>query len=696
MKRIIKNIFLGGIVLFMIVSAVISVVSFLILRDSLNNSKQYFNLEKINTQPNSMVYDKNQNYVSDLSEDSLITVTYEELPQILIDAFISVEDARFFSHKGIDGPRTINAIVGTYFYNSDSGGSTITQQLVKNTLLNEKILADPDYKYSEQRKIDEWILAFSLEKEISKEDIFTSYVNNAIDYGRFTGIGTASKRFFNKNVSELTLPEAALLSGIPQLPSENNPFENMETATKRYQTVLSLMKRHGFITQEEYDACISIPLSDLIIKNQDEVLNPNAAYYSGVSEELKQLFPESEENDFLKNYNIYTFLEQDKQQLANDIMNTDNYVDWTSAVTELYGTTFTEEENLNFQGAFTVIDLETGGIPALGTARNFNKIGVNYATTGFRSPGSSIKPILDYTPAVEKFNWSANHLLNDAPTYYSDGSQVFNYNNGSYKGNITMKKAIADSTNTTAVQALKSTGIEYASNIAYNMGITQANPSINTLYESASLGGGLETTTKEMAAAYGTLATGGIKREGRFIERIENMNGEIIYQYIPETKNVIKKSTAATLTEALIYSRNYGTPASYDRKQVSQKIEFAAKTGTSSYSIEDRNAYSISSSAEKDHWIVGYSPKYSIASWSGLNVENEETLLRTGGNKNATKHITSYMLASFMNNIEHNSETFNFLKESNSENEVSNNNDNNTNTNTTSVEKTKNNNVSIG
>lgn len=629
-------------------------------------------LEKVKTPYNTIVYDHVGNEVADLAEDSLIMVeSYDELSQSLIDAFSATEDARFLNHRGIDGPRTVKAVLGTYIFQSgESGGSTITQQLVKQTLLADKIALDEQYKFTEQRKIDEWMLSFLLEKEMTKEEILVSYLNNAINYGRFTGVGTAARRYFNKTVSELTVPEAALLAGIPQLPAENNPFYAIDTATERYQEVIGLMEYHDYITADEAKAALNMPLADLVVRNQDAFTNQNAAYFTAVEAELAEIF-KGEENDegspvYYTNYRVYTALNQEQQAFANQIMETNDYVDWDTAVYYTYGSEYTYDEGMNFQGAFTVVDVNTGAIPAVGASRNVRETGLNIAVTGYRSPGSSIKPIVDYTPAVEKLNWGAQQVLNDRVTYYSGtSSQVYNYNYGAHSGFVTMEYAIAESLNTTAVQAIQQVGLEDAAKIATSMGITKAYPLYQQglLGEAAALGGGLEVTTKELAAAYATLGNGGYYNTPHTVTKVEDIvTGEVIWEYNAETdrQQVLKESTAATMTQALIHTRTSGTVAR-GRKQVSYNIQFAAKTGTSSYSSDEINAYGVSAYAEKDHWHVGYSPTYSIAAWTGLSVEGEEVLLRTGGNSNNNKAVGSYLMASWMNEFGNDGASFSFL-----------------------------------
>ncbi|GBU10964.1 hypothetical protein AwErysi_05800 [Erysipelotrichaceae bacterium] len=630
---------------------------------------------KVETPETTKVFDMNDELVADLAEDALIMVTYDQIPESLKDAFMSVEDARFLTHKGIDGPRTLSAILDSYvFKNGVSGGSTLTQQLVRNTLLMDKIAKDATYKKSEQRKIDEWILSYELEKKMDKNEIFTAYVNNAINYGRFTGVGTAARRYFNKSVSELTVAESALLAGIPQLPLENNPYEHIDTATSRFNMVIDSMYRHNFIMEAEADAMRNIPLADLVIRNQEDFLNPHTAYFSAIEKELQEIFDEDEEEEttlrsYYRNYKIFTHLNQEQQQFANEIMDTENYVDWEDAVYNTYGAEHTEEEALNFQGAFTVVNTKDGGIPAIGAARNIKKTnGVNIAVEGYKSPGSSIKPIIDYAPLVEKFDWASNHIMNDKVTYYSGtNSQVYNYNQGGYKGFVTMEKAIADSLNTTAVQAMQLVGVDYAVTKAAQMGLTRAKPLLDKglIGEASALGGGLEATTKEMAGAYATMGNAGYYNKPHIIKRIENMEGEVVYEYNPEQKQILKESTAATMTEALIYTRQNGTPASGARKQVGRGVNFAAKTGTSSYSQGEISEYGVSSFAEKDHWIVGYSPEFSIAGWTGLAVEGEDVLRRTGGNSNDNKGVGSYMIAAWMNEFAPTNTSFDFINAAN-------------------------------
>ena len=663
-------------VLIFIGSLGVGVLAIMIYKDAMDDLP-VVDATKVITQPNSIVLDANDEVVDDLAEDASIIVTKENLPAALVDAFSAIEDARFLVHKGIDGPRTIKAVLGTYILRTgDSGGSTISQQVVKNTLLADKIAREgTDYKNSPKRKIDEWLLTYELEKVMSKEEIFMSYLNNVVTFGRFTGVGTAAKRFYNKDISELTLGEAALLAGIPQLPYENNPFHAIDSATERYQVVIDQMYYHNYITVEQRDALKYIPLSDLLTREHENSLNENLAFFSAVQLEIEELgiYETQEEGAplYYRNLKIFTTLNREQQDFANYLMETNEAIDWNSSAAILYGDGMTQEENYNFQGAFTVVNTKTGAIPAIGASRNIREDGYNIAIEGARSPGSSIKPIIDYAPVVEEYDWGVEHVMNDRVTYYSGtNSQVFNYNGGDHAGFVTMQYALAQSLNTTAVQAMQLVGAERAGEIAGKMGISKAAilSAQGTLPEAAALGGGLEVTTKELAGAYATLGNGGYYNKPHTIRRIETMDGEVIYDYATAnpSKQVIKESTAATITQALIHTRWSGTPAS-GRKQVSGDITFAAKTGTSSYSGDEIADYGVPRSAEKDHWIVGYSPEYTIATWTGLAVEDAETLIRTRGNVNANKDVGSYMMATWINQFSPSGTSFSFLGAQNSD-----------------------------
>jgi penicillin-binding protein 1A len=618
---------------------------------------------------NSIVYDKDDKPVNALAEEAFIAVTYDDLPQAFIDAISATEDARFFNHNGIDGPRTIEAVfVNLLRDDITSGGSTITQQLIKMTSLQDRILdkeTGQKYKNSNERKAHEMMLAHQLEQLLTKEEILTAYANS-IGYGRFVGVGTAAKRYFNKDVSNLTLPEAALLAGIPQSSSSNDPYRYMEEGTERYQTVINLMTRHGYISEEQATALKYIPLSNILLTNQNEFINKNKAYFDSIEAELNDLFNVKVDHEagesfpyYYTGLKIFSALDIQQQNQADKTMNTEDVVPYSTMLNNLWGNTTDEDSNL--QAAFAVINVKNGEIPAIGASRNYD--GYNMALHGYRSPGSAIKPLIDYAPGMEKFGWGPLKSFVDDRTYYSGSrNEIFNFTNSVSGKAVTINTAIAQSLNTVAVRAIQEIGVEYAGNFVNNIGITRAGELLaqHDLYESAALGGGLELTPVQMAGAYAAFANAGKYNRPHFIRRIENENGDVLYEYKNEPVQMMSPQTAQNITTSLQYARRVGTPAGGGRRQVSNEINFAAKTGTSSYGTDERYAYSLSGSAEKDHWIVGYSPEYSIAVWTGFNIEDGAFLQKTRGNVNANKQYGSYILSDWMNKFAPRRTEFNF------------------------------------
>jgi len=621
------------------------------------------------TMSNSIVYDRHNKPVNSLAEEAFIAVTYDDLPQAFIDAIAATEDARFFNHHGIDGPRTIEAVLVNLLRDDiTSGGSTITQQLIKMTSLQDRILdkeTGTRYKNSNERKAHEMILAYQLEQLLTKEEILTAYANS-IGYGRFVGVGTAAKRYFNKDVSNLTLPEAALLAGIPQSSSSNDPYRYMEQGTERYHTVLDLMARHGYITQDQCEAVKYIPLSNILLTNQTDFINKNKAYFDSIEAELNNIFNVKVDIDagesfpyYYTGLKIFSALDVEQQTEADMLMNTEEVVPYSTMLNNLWGDTTGENDNL--KAAFAVIDVKNGEIPAIGASRNYD--GYNMALHGYRSPGSAIKPLIDYAPGMEKFGWGPNKSFVDDRTYYSGSrNEIFNFSQSVSGKAVTINTAIAQSLNTVAVRAIQEIGVEYAGNFVNSLGIIRAGELLqqNDLYESAALGGGLELTPVQMAGAYAAFANAGQYHPPHFVRRIENENGDILYEYKNEPVQMMSPQTAANITTSLKYARRTGTPAGGGRRQVSSDINFAAKTGTSSYGTDERYAYGLSGSAEKDHWIVGYSPEYAMAVWTGFNVEDAKFLRKTRGNVNANKQYGSYILADWMNKFAPRQTKFNF------------------------------------
>lgn len=556
----------------------------------------------------SVMYDKNGEIVANFKGTYYEPIEYNQLADVYIDAVVATEDANFFVHNGVDVKRIAASLVSNIIANDIvGGGSTITQQLLKSTTLSSE--------QTYERKIYEAILALELEQKMSKEEIFEAYVNT-INFGPVYGVGSAARYYFNKSVSELTLPEAAMLAGIPQLPSYHNPYLDIQTATERYQTVLTLMVRHGYITEADASTAKQMPLADLL---QESEYSNSSAYYTYMSAVTDEILEKTDFDPTTQQLNIYTNLDTNMQDYANDLLD--------SGLIE-----FPDDQ---YQAAFVFSDTQTGQVYAIGGGRGQNSsFGFNFATEGGRQPGSTIKPLLDYGPGIERYKWSSHQLFTDEEYQYSDGVKFYNYD-FSYKGDMSMTEAIADSRNVTAVKAFQEVGAAYADQFIKKLGIDFGEP----LHEAYALGGGKEVTPLQMAGAYATFGNGGKYNEPYFVTKITDNNGNVLYEHTATNEQVMSAGTAEIMNNMLLYSTNAGLAG---RGSISG-MSVAAKTGTTTYAQETIDSLGLPNNADKDHWFVGYTPEYTMAVWGGYDTVSAEYY-----NKFANAPIVSSIFRSMM------------------------------------------------
>ena len=339
-----------------------------------------FDPNALANQDQTIIYDSNDNVIAKLGMEKRESVKYDDLPQVLIDAIVATEDSRYFQHNGVDGARFLKASIGQLLGNSDAGGaSTITMQVVKNNLTSTDQTIVRKFK-------DVYLSVFFMEKKYTKEEIMEFYVNDSLLGGNVYGVQEASKYYFGKNVSELSLPEAALIAGLFQSPNGYNPYNNPEEAQGRIKTVLKLMVRHGYITQEEADIANSIDVKSLLVGSSDE--NNYQGFIDTVVNEVKE---KTDNDPYLVSMEIHTTMNADMQSGINDILAGKGY-SW---------------KDDKVQAGITVIDVNTGAIVAIGAGRN--RVGertFNYATQAYRQPGSTAKPIFAYGPGFEYDNFS--------------------------------------------------------------------------------------------------------------------------------------------------------------------------------------------------------------------------------------------------------------------------------------------------
>ncbi|TDQ41493.1 penicillin-binding protein 1A [Aureibacillus halotolerans] len=540
--------------------------------------------EALESPLSSRIYDVNGNEIAELGAQKRTQVDIENVPDIVKNAFVSTEDVRFYSHFGVDPLRIGGAVIANFQEGFGAeGASTITQQVVKNYLLtSEKKLT---------RKIQEAWLAVKLEQQYSKDQILELYLNKILFAQDIYGVSKATEFYFDKDITsdEITIEEAALLAGLPQSPNYYNPFRNPEAAEKRRNVVINLMAKNGFITDAEAEKAKAIPVTDTIVKKEDNP-QPYDAYIDQVIEEFQK---KSDMDLYSSGLKVYTYLNPQAQQVVEESLDTNKYVQYPDA---------------QMQAGVAVVSTQNGGIAAIGGGRNQEvKRGYNYATDINRQPGSTIKPILDYGPAIEYLEWSTYHQMVDEQYTYSDGTPINNWDNR-YFGQISMRTALAESRNIPALKAIQEVGLDRAKGFAAGLGIDVG----ENIYESYSIGGFNGVSPLEMAGAYSAFGNGGVYNEPHTIAKIVFPDGTE-KTFDPEPQVAMKESTAFMISDMLKTAVQSGTGTAANVANV----PVAGKTGTSNYSDETRSKYGLPNRAVPDSWFSGYSTEYTTAIWTG-------------------------------------------------------------------------------
>lgn len=537
------------------------------------------------------LYDKDNNLIFCGNENKEWS-SLEDISPLAINATISVEDKNFYKHTGFDYFRIIKAI----FENIKAGeivqgASTITQQYARNLFLN----FDKTWK----RKWKEMWLTFELETHYSKNEILEGYLNT-INYGHgIYGISNASKFYFNKDVKELTLAEASILAGIPNSPSNYSPINNYEAAKKRQKIVLERMYNNKYISKEEMENAINEELTFYGIK--DNLNLTSLMYYQdAVMEELNKIeaIPKSYlETGGLK---IYTSLDIDAQTSLEKSIK-DNQI------------------NEEVQTAKVMMNSKTGEIIGLIGGTNYNTSEYNRALNSLRQPGSTIKPFL-YYKALESGFTSSTTFLSKETTFHFSGDKTYSpKNSGGVYGNkeISLALAIAYSDNIYAVKTHLFLGEEELVNILKKVGITSELEAVPSLPL-----GTYEVNILELTAAYATLANLGTKVTPHFINKVEDINGNILYSYDYEKGEIVLDSSYAFIINELL-------TGTYD----SNLIDYASPTCMSIIS-KLTNKYAIKSgSTDTDAWVIGFTPDIVLATWAGYDDNSKITNNIVSSNK---------------------------------------------------------------
>ena len=563
------------------------------------------------------ILDKDGELIYSLGGEKRDIITSEQVPQLLKDAITSIEDKRFYSHMGIDPIR----IAGSFLRNAKAGqitqgGSTITQQLVKLAVFSTK-KEDQTYK----RKIQEIMLSLQLERNYSKEQILTYYLNKVYMANNVYGFGTASHYYFNKELSELSLPQVALLAGMPQAPNSYDPYANADQAKERRDLVLYSMKENGKITKEQYDQAVATPVTEGLIAHNNKVDSNDKAlvYDSFVTMVLKEVQEKTGLDPYNDGLTIETTIDSKAQQRLYDIVNTNDYIQYV---------------NDKIQNAVVMLDTKTGAVRAVnGGRKQTTLLGYNRATDNSRSTGSSIKPVIDYGPAIEYLNYSTGQTIMDQRTTYSNGVELNNWD-FSHKGAMTLRTALVYSRNTTALQTFKAVGETNIKSFLNNLDIQIKNDGQDYLVESNSIGADISPI--KMAAAYATFGNYGTYSKPYTVRKVTTRDGQVT-EFKPEQKQAMKDSTAYMITDVLKDSFKYG----FATQATIPGLPTAAKTGSSNYTVEQKRAMGASDYEDiiPDSWFIGYSTDYTISAWTGYDNPYEQ-----GGGVDTTEQEYSRMI----------------------------------------------------
>nr|AGV15641.1 PBP1A [Streptococcus pneumoniae] len=570
----------------------------------------------------SKIYDNKNQLIADLGSERRVNAQANDIPTDLVKAIVSIEDHRFFDHRGIDTIRILGAFLRNLQSNSLQGGSTLTQQLIKLTYFST---STSDQTIS--RKAQEAWLAIQLEQKATKQEILTYYINKVYMSNGNYGMQTAAQNYYGKDLNNLSLPQLALLAGMPQAPNQYDPYSHPEAAQDRRNLVLSEMKNQGYISAEQYEKAVNTPITDGL-QSLKSASNYPAYMDNYLKEVINQVEEETGYNLLTTGMDVYTNVDQEAQKHLWDIYNTDEYV------------AYPDDE---LQVASTIVDVSNGKVIAqLGARHQSSNVsfGINQAVETNRDWGSTMKPITDYAPALEYGVYdSTATIVHDEPyNYPGTNTPVYNWDRG-YFGNITLQYAVQQSRNVPAVETLNKVGLNRAKTFLNGLGIDY--PSIH--YSNAISSNTTESDKKygasseKMAAAYAAFANGGTYYKPMYIHKVVFSDGSE-KEFSNVGTRAMKETTAYMMTDMMKTVLSYGT----GRNAYLAWLPQAGKTGTSNYTDEEiENHIKTSQFVAPDELFAGYTRKYSMAVWTGYS--NRLTPLVGNGLTVAAKVYRSMM-----------------------------------------------------
>ena len=541
-----------------------------------------------------IIYDKDGNQAGSLTGQKGTYVELDAISENLQNAVIATEDRSFYKNSGINYGRFFLAILTA---GRSGGGSTITQQLAKNAYLSQD--------QTVERKAKEFFLALEINKKYSKKEILTMYLNNAYFGNGVWGIEDASKKYFGVSASELTLDQSAVLAGMLKGPEIYNPLYSVENATNRRNTVLQNMVAAGYIDQATADQSAAVDIHGQLVdayegKSKDYRY---PSYFDAVINEAVNEYGLTEEDIIKNGYRIYTEMDQNYQASMQVIY--DNV--------DLFPVA---EDGTRAESGSVALDPKTGGVRAIvgrvASDQNAGFRSYNYATQSARSPGSTIKPLVVYSPAVAK-GWSTNKELDNTTKVYGSYT-VDNYGGIQGSPTVPMYQALAESLNLPAVATANELGLntvfDYGTKFGLNMDKVDRSLGV-------ALGSGVTTNPLQMAQAYGTFANDGVMNDAHLITKIENASGQVVKSHSQKSKRVLSSSANRKMTNMMLGTFTNGTGVN----AAPYGYTMAGKTGTTETDFNP--------DLSGDQWVIGYTPDVVISQWLGFP-KTDETHYLTG------------------------------------------------------------------
>ena len=592
--------------------------------------KPELNVSDLVSPDSSTIYDNEGNKIMQVGMYLRENIDYDQMPNCLIDAFLAIEDSRFFEHIGFDIPRFTKAALGNLSSGDFSqGGSTITMQLIKNSYFSiddgeNSTLASREGMSGIKRKMQEIVLSLQLEllTDTQKQDIIAMYINK-VNYGNnIRGVEKAAEYYFGKSAKDLNIGESAFLAGIINSPNAYNPYNELykynseylspdidyvENATNRRNEVLNLMVQHGYISQNEAELAKSVRIIDMLKGASDDFGSTNEKYQWYIDAVIDEVEQTTGESPYEVGMNIYTNMNAYMQEYLYDVQNEAEY-------------TGIEFPNELCQSAVVLMDNQTGSVEAIGggrgeidSARKFNR-----ATSAYLNPGSSFKPVVDYSLAIEKLGWATSHTITDQPYYLYDGDILVSNYDHTYWGDMMMTEALGRSQNTPAVQTLVAVVdeigedgvIDYLNSIGFDFD-----------YEDFDLqfaigGNRCLVTPEQLAGAHAIFMNGGKYIKPHTVNYIEYVDGRD--NYVADTKGsqVLSPETAWMTA----YLERYNMEGSFSSLMWYCKRDYPlyGKTGTTDWANAGED-YGIPISATKDSWLVMQTNRYTISCWTGYD-----------------------------------------------------------------------------